>query len=138
MIALQHNFIRLKSRICQIIYGGSKLVFRKKKEDDVLGKDVPMDLDVIIKSILELKKMLEDMGFEESAEDLLKVSCKTLRNQIRKLLDGKESELNRITRKMGSDGSPTEDIKSATEAKSKEIEDEINELKIKLQEMGCT
>jgi hypothetical protein len=40
---------------------------------------------VRIKSILELKKMLEDMGFKESAEDLLKVSCKTLRNQIRKL-----------------------------------------------------
>jgi hypothetical protein len=114
------------------------LVYRKTKVDDVSDKDVPMDLDAIIKSILELKKMLEDMGFEESAEDLLKVSCKTLRNQIRKLMDGKESELNRITRKMGSNGSATEDIKLATEAKSKEIDDEINELKIQLQEMGCT
>jgi hypothetical protein len=138
MIALQHNFIRLESSICQIIYGGSKLVFRKKKEDDVLDKDVPMDLDDIIKSILELKKMLEDMGFEESAEDLLKVSCKILRNQIKKLMDGKESELNKITRKMGSNGSSAEDLKLATEAKSKEIDDEIKELKIQLQEMGCT
>jgi hypothetical protein len=82
--------------------------------------------------------MLEDMGFKGSAEDLLKVSCKTLRNQIRKLMDGKESELNRITRKMGSNGSSTEDIKLATEAKSKEIDYDINELTIQLQEMGCT
>jgi hypothetical protein len=93
---------------------------------------------VRIKSILELKKMLEDMGFKERAEYLLKVSCKTLRNRIRKLMDGKEGELNRITRKMGSNGSSTEYIKLATEAKSKEIDDEINELKIQLQEMGCT
>jgi ABC-type transporter Mla subunit MlaD len=114
------------------------LVYRKTKVDEVSDKDVPMDLDDIIKSILELKKMLEDMGFEESAEDLLKVSCKTLRNQIRKLMDGKESELNKITREMGSNASATEDIKLAAGAKSKEIDDEINELKIQLQEIGCT
>ena len=114
------------------------MVDGNKKVDDVSDKDVPMDLDDIIKSILKIKKMLEDMGFEESAEDLLKVSCKILRNQIKKLMDDKESELNKMTGKMRSNGSSTEDIKLATEAKSKEIDDEINELKIQLQEIGCT
>ena len=39
---------------------------------------------------------------------------------------------------MGSNGSSAEDLKLATETKSKEIDDEIKELKIQLQEMGCT
>lgn len=137
MIALQHNFIKSEYSIYQIITEVSKLVYGKKKADEISDKDVPMNLEDIIKSISELRKMLDDMDFEESAEDLLKVICKTLRNQIKKLMDGKESELNKITRKMSSNSSSAKDIKLAMEAKSKEIDDKINELKIQLKEMGC-
>jgi hypothetical protein len=91
----------------------------------------------IIKDLLQIQKEMEKLGYEEAAEDVLKSRCKMMKKEMKDLKATKDEKIRKMIIDMGRNGLSDENVKLATEARSQEIDEAINELKKQFDEMGC-